>query len=121
MLPVHYLRLQKTLYMAFVEGIDRTALYAIEQMLHVRTIPCIVSESELNGALATFRPLAVSPTAVFESTNEPMEMARTTRSYAWQVGAKEVWVVRSGQFIWIRMQTEQENKDILFQSFSESY
>lgn len=119
MLPVHYLRLQKTLYMAFVEGVDRTALYAIEQMLHLRTVPCIVSESELTGALALLRPLAAAPTAVFESPNEPLEMARTTRSYAWQVGARNVSVARSGQFIWIRMQTEQENKDILFQSSSE--
>jgi hypothetical protein len=46
-------------------------------------------------------------------------MARTTRSYALQVGAQDVWVARSGQFIWIRMQTEQEYKDILFQSLSE--
>jgi hypothetical protein len=119
MLPVHYLRLQKTLYMAFVEGIDRSALYAIEQMLRVRTVPCIVSESDLAGALAAFRSLASAPTTVFESPNEPLEMARTTRSYAWQVGAKQVWVARSGQFIWIRMQTEQENKDILFQSLAE--
>jgi hypothetical protein len=48
-----------------------------------------------------------------------MEMARTTRSYAWQVSAQDVWVARSGQFIWIRMETRQEYKDILFQSLSE--
>lgn len=116
MLPVHYLRLQQTLFIAFVEGIDRTALYAVEQMLHLRTVPCIVSESELTGALESFRPLASAATAVFEGSNEPLEMARTTRSYASQVGAKKVWAARSGRFIWIRMQTEEEHKDILFQS-----
>jgi hypothetical protein len=105
--------------MAFVEGVDRTALYAVEQMLHLRTVPCIVSESDLLGALESFRPLASAPTAVFENSNEPLEMARTTRSYAWQLGARDVWVARSGRFIWIRMQTQQEYKDILFQSLSE--
>lgn len=119
MLPVHYLRLQQTLYLAFVEGIDRTALYAIEQMLHVRTVPCVVSESELSGALESFRPLASAPAAVFESPNEPLEMARTTRSYAGQVGATEVWAARSGTFIWVRMRAEETFKDILFQSVSE--
>jgi hypothetical protein len=119
MLPVHYLRLQQTLYMAFVEGVDRTALYAVEQMLHLRTVPCIVSESDLLGALDSFRPLTGPPTAVFESPNEPLEMARTTRSYAWQVGATDVWAARSGRYIWIRMQTPREHKDILFQSLSE--
>jgi hypothetical protein len=119
MLPVHYLSPQQTLYLAFVEGVDRTALYAVEQMLHLRTVPCIVSESDLSGALESFRLLASAPTAVFESSNEPLEMARTTRSYALQVGAKNVWVARSGRFIWVRMKTAQEYKDILFQSLSE--
>jgi len=116
MLPVHYLRAQETLFLAFVDGVDRTVLYAVEQMLHVRTVPCIVSESDLCSALESFRPLASAPTAVFESPTDPLEMARTTRSYAWQLGAEEVWVVRSGRFIWIRMNTRQGNRDILFQS-----
>ena len=118
MLPVHYLHLRKTLYMAFVEGVDRTALYAVEQMLRLRTEPCIVAESELLGALESFRLLGSAPATVFESSNEPLEMARTTRSYAWQVGAKDVWLARSGRFIWIRMRTPLEYKDILFQSLS---
>ncbi len=116
MLPVHYLPLQETLFMAFVEGVDRTALYAVEQMLHVRTVPCIVSESDLSCAFESFRPLASAPAAVFESPSDPLEMARTTRSYAWQLGANDVRVVRSGRFIWIRMKTRQGDRDILFQS-----
>ena len=121
MLPVHHLRSQETLYMAFVEGVDRTSLYAVEQMLRLRTVPCIVSESELSDALESFRPLAIAPTAVFERPNKPVEMARTTRSYALQLGAREVWMARSGHFIWIRMQTGQEHKDILFQSLSKAH
>jgi hypothetical protein len=50
-----YLRLQQTLYMAFVESVDRTSLYTVEQMLHLRTVPCIVSESDLSGALESLR------------------------------------------------------------------
>ena len=92
---------------------------AILFAVHLGTVPWIVSESELSDALESFRPLASAPAAVFESPNEPLEMARTTRSYAWQVGAKEVWAARSGGFIWIRMQTKEEYKDILFQSLSE--
>jgi hypothetical protein len=87
-------------------------------MLHLRTVPCIVSESELSGALDAFRPTASAPTAVFESPNEPLEMARTVRSYAWQVGAEEVWATRVGRFLWIRMRTPKGHKDILFQSLN---
>ncbi len=119
MLPVHHLRLQQTLYLAFVEGVDRTALYAVEQMLRMRTIPCIVSESELAEALELLRKTEGALTTVFESPSEPLEMARTARSYAWQLGAKEVWIARTGRFIWIRLLTPQEHKDILFQSLGE--
>ena len=117
MLPVHYLPLQQTLYLAFVEGVDRTTLYAVEQMLHVRTVPCIVSESEQRGALEILRRVEGPPATVFESPAEPLEMARTARSYALQVDAKHVWMARSGRFIWIRLATSMDYKDILFQSF----
>jgi hypothetical protein len=53
---------------------------------------------------------------VFDSPSEAVEMARTTRSYARQVGATDVWMARSGRFIWTRMQCLNEFKDILFQA-----
>src|ERR1700688_1493580 len=55
----------------------------------------------------------------FRKSHRTVEKARTTRSYAWQVSAQDVWVARSGQFIWIRMEPRQEYKDILFPSLSE--
>jgi hypothetical protein len=119
MLPVHYLPLQQTLYLAFVEGVDHTALYAVEQMLRLRTIPCIVSESALRAAFEALHQAGDTPTtAVFDSPNEPREMARTTRSYAWQVGADDVTMARSGRFLWIRLKGDQGCKDILFQSLA---
>jgi hypothetical protein len=114
MLPVHYLRSQQTLYIGFVEGIDHSALYAIEQMLRMRTVPCIVSESELLAALDVLRRADADLATVFESPCEADEMARTTRSYARQVGATNVWMARSGRFIWTRMQCTNEFKDLLF-------
>jgi len=116
MLPVHYLPLQETLFLAFADGVDRTVLYAVEQMLHVRTVPCIVSESDLEFALEAFRPFAGAAPSVFERPNNPLEMARTSRSYALQLNAKEVWAVRSGRFVWVRMKAGAGHKDILFQS-----
>jgi len=119
MLPVHHLRSAQMLYIGFVEGIDRTALYAVEQMLHLHTVPCIVSESELLLALESIRRAEAEPATVFDSPSDPVEMARTTRSYARQVSATDVWIARSGRFLWIRLQTAQVPKDILFQAFGE--
>jgi len=115
MLPVNHIRIQQMLYLAFVEGIDRNALYSVEQMLRLRTIPCVVAESAYLGAMEELRRVESVPTTVFESPLESREMARTTRSYAWQVGANEVWMVRSGRFIWVRLRNPQGAKDILFQ------
>jgi hypothetical protein len=118
MLPVHHTRIQETLYLAFVEGIDRTALYAVEQMLHLKTIPCIVSESAMLHALEQIRQVSEVPATVFDSPIDAEEIARTTRSYAWQLSAQDVSMVRSGRFLWIRLQTPHTSKDILFQALT---
>lgn len=115
MLPVHHIRAQQELYIGFVEGIDRTALYAVEQMLGLRTIPCIVAESAYLGVIEELRHIEGAQTTVFETGLNTREMAHTTRSYASQVGAMDVSMVRSGQFIWVRLQNAQGTKDILFQ------
>jgi hypothetical protein len=115
MLPVHRTPFVDTLHLAFVEGIDRTSLYAVEQMLRLKTIPCIISESALARALERLHCISSEPATVFESPLEPREMARTTRSYASQVSAQEISVARAGSYLWIRLQTPQYPKDILFQ------
>lgn len=119
LLPVHHLRAAQMLYIGFVEGIDHSALIAVEQMLGLRTVPCVVSESELLSALESLRRAAAEPATVFESPTDPLEMARTTRSYARQVNASDVWIARSGRLLWIRLQTGQMPKDILFQGLGE--
>jgi hypothetical protein len=119
MLPVHHIPLQQTLYLAFVEGVDHGALYTVEQMLHLRTIPCIVSESALAEAFEALHRAGNVPATVFDSPLEPREMARTTCSYAWQVGAEDVSMARSGRFLWVRLYTPEGCKDILFQSLAD--
>jgi hypothetical protein len=90
----------------------------VEQMLRMRTVPCIVSESELLDALEALRRGENDLGTVFDTGFDPAEMARTTRSYARQVGATEVWMARSGRFIWTRLQKPEECKDLLFRGAS---
>jgi hypothetical protein len=119
MLPVHHVQAQQTLYLAFVEGIDRNALYAVDQMLNLKTIPCIVSESAYLDAIGELSRAEDLRTTVFESRFDSREMASTTRSYAWRVGSDDVSIVRSGRFIWVRLQSLQGPKDILFRLFAD--
>ena len=119
MLPVHLLSVQQTLYLAFVEGIDRNALYAVEQMLRLRTVPCIVSESAYREAIEELAQIGDSQSTVFESRFDAREMARTTRSYVLRVGAYDAWMARTSRFVWVRLQTLEGPKDILFRAFAE--
>lgn len=116
MLPVRVALPQKMLYLAFDERIDRTMLYAVEQILRFRTIPCIVPESAMHNALGEVHRIGNPSDTVFESPQEPREMARTTHSYALQLEVSDVWMARSGRFVWVRLFAQQWTKDILFQT-----
>lgn len=80
MLPVHHIPLQQTRYLALMEGVAHGALYTVEQMLHLRTVPCIVSGSTLAEAFEALHRAANVPTTIFDSPLEPCKTARTTRS-----------------------------------------
>jgi hypothetical protein len=116
MLPVHHTQATGTLHLAFAEGIDRSALYAVEQMLQLNTVPCIVSESALRRALEEFRGAITVAAAVFDGPLEIPDVVRTASSYACQVGAQEVSMARSGPFLWMRMRAAKSSKDVLFQA-----
>jgi len=116
MLPVHHTRLAETLHVGFTEGVDHTVLYAVEQMLHLKTVPCIVSESALRKAFEQLQGRTTAAATVFDSVLDVREMARTTRSYASQLSAQDVKMARTGAFIWIRLHSGPSSKDILFQA-----
>jgi hypothetical protein len=114
MLPVQFVSSTRIFYVAFSEGIDYTALYAIEQMLDCRTHACLISRSSMDGELERMGHEARGGDLLFESWHQPAAMAHITCSYALKLGAEEVRIVGCGDYIWVRLECARDFATLLF-------
>jgi hypothetical protein len=114
MVPVQFVAASRTLYIAFCEGIDYTALYAIEQMLNCRTEACLISRSSMDRELERVGREARAGDRLFESWRDPAAMAGITCGYALKLGAEQVHIVGCGEYIWVRLEAGQEVATLLF-------
>jgi hypothetical protein len=103
MLPVEFSELTGTLLVAFSEAVDYRALYAIEQMLEVRTEPCFVGAGALRKALAERAGCGKPNEVVFRGTGDAGASARIVASYAEKVLAEELRMARCGDYLWARL------------------
>jgi hypothetical protein len=117
MLPVRFVAQTNLLFMAFCEGVDYTALYAIEQIMGCRTEPCLISPSLMDLALEQLAHAPRSRDLLFESSREAAEMARIACGYALKLGADDVRIAGCGVYIWARLQRndKEEVTNLLFQ------
>ncbi|MBZ5503172.1 MAG: hypothetical protein LAN59_13200 [Acidobacteriia bacterium] len=116
MIPVHYVASSQSLFLAFSEDIDRTALYSIEQLVGARTEVCVATEAALDHALEDLRAMSRPSEVVFDRIWDPGEMARAVRGYALKLGADELLLARPRKFLWIRMRSSGRAWDLLFRS-----
>jgi len=114
MLPVQFVAATRIFYVAFCDGIDYTALYAIEQMLDCRTEACLISRSSMDRELERMGHEARAGDRLFESWRDPAAMARITCGYALKLGAKQVRIVGCGEYIWVRLDAGVEVATLLF-------
>ena len=114
MLPVQFVAATRIFYMAFCDGIDYSALYAIEQMLDCRTQACLISRSSMDRELERMGHEARSGDLLFESWRDPAAMAQITCGYALNLGADQVRIVGCGEYIWVRLEADRELATLLF-------
>jgi len=114
MLPVQFVQATRTFYLAFCEGIDYRALYAIEQMLDCRTQACLISRSAMDHALERIGHERRPGDFLFEGWRRAPDMARITCGYVLKLGANEVRVVGCGGLIWARLKASQDQAHLLF-------
>ena len=127
MLPVHFMQPTRLLYMAFAEGVDYPALYALEQMLECRTEPCLAPQSALQHALDEIRHQPRPREIFYEVRRDPQgwakparAMARTVRGQAEQTGIHEARLVTCREFLWFRLSDSGGFRDLLFQIVGEN-
>jgi len=114
MLPVEFVPATRLFYIAFCDGIDYAALYAIEQMLDCRTEACIIGRSVLDQAIERLGHERRGGELLFESWRDAAEMARITCSYVLKLGAEDVRIVGCGNYVWVSMQAGRDVQHLLF-------
>jgi hypothetical protein len=103
MIPVALVEATGTLLMAFSEGIDYTALYAIEQLLGYRTEACLICPSVLQKILEELAQRRDASDVVFEHAADVAECARIAGNYSAKLGAEELRFAHCGEHLWIRL------------------
>jgi hypothetical protein len=118
-LPVQFVPSTRTFHLAFCDGIDYSALYAIEQMLDCCTRPCLATRSAVGQALQLIGDERHSGELLFEGWRDAAEMARITCGYVLKLGAEAVRLVGCAGFIWARLSTGPDIANLLFHRPSE--
>jgi len=104
MVPVNFVKSTSTLHIAFSDAIDYTVLYAIEQMFHYHTEPCLITPRSLHKYLAAMAGRNGRSEMVFDHIADATEFARIIRSYAVKMTACSVRLAACGPYIWARME-----------------
>jgi len=113
-LPVHHTPESNTLYLAFMNRIDHTLLYAFEQMTGCRASPCVASEGAVIGALERLNQIARPRETLFDSVRKAHEMAATTVNYAAKLQALSIQVTCATNHVWFRFRGRDAWHDLLF-------
>ena len=102
MVPVHHLPTSQHLYVAFVDRINYSALYAVEKMLECHTEPCLADQSQVLQALKELRSRPSPVEVLVDNISDPWEMASTILAQVIRLGATDVRVSGFDGFIWVR-------------------
>lgn len=111
----------RILHLAFRDRVDHTLLYAVEQMLHCRTFPCVATGAAIQAQLEEFRKLSTGKDTSFDTVRESPEMTLTICNYAMELQAKRLVVARAGSYIWVRFFRAEAARDLLFRILPDNH
>jgi hypothetical protein len=103
MVPVSFVESTATLLIAFADGVDHSALYAIERMLDCRTEHCIIPPSLLRESLVAMSERRCSTDFVFERVSGIAEFVSIVSNYAIRVSAREIRMATCSPYNWVRL------------------
>lgn len=116
MVPVHYLPHSQILYVAFVDRVNYSALYALQKMLACRTEPCLALQSQLLQALKELANRHQPVDIAEDITADPWEIASAISDHAAKLRAMDVRVSGFGGVIWARILAPSGHTDLLVQT-----
>jgi hypothetical protein len=116
MVPVHYLPGSHHLYMAFVDRVNYSALYAVEKMLECHTEPCLALQSQVLQALKELRSWPRPMEVLVNDISDPGEIARRILDHAKRQAATNIRISGFDGFVWARILSLPQYADLLFQA-----
>jgi len=116
MLPVHHISTSQHLYVAFIDRVNYSALYAVERMLACHTEPCLASQSQVLEALNQLRARPHPVEVLVDNVSDPGEMANSIMAHSARLGSTEIKVSGFDGFIWARLFAQSQFTDLLFQA-----
>jgi hypothetical protein len=115
MVPVHHVRTSQQLYLAFVDRINYSALYAMDKILQCHTEPCLAVQSQIAQALNDLRDNPRSVEVLVDNITDSREMAGAISAQYDYLTATDVRVSGFDGFVWARLLTPSGYTDMLFQ------
>lgn len=115
MVPVHHLPTSQHLYVAFIDRVNYSALYALEKMLNCRTEPCLAVQSQVCKALEELRAKPRPTEVLVAAICDPESMASTIVAHSDRLGSTDVKLSGFDGFIWARIEHAAGYTDLLFQ------
>lgn len=115
MIPVHLIPTSQTLYVAFVDRINYSALCALEKMLACRTEPCLAAQSHIRNALGEIRNRPPRFETFVDNVSDPANITNAVLTQVERLNATGLKVTGFADFIWARIFSEFEYTDVLFQ------
>lgn len=115
MLPVHFIEKTNKLVVGFAQMVEHRILATIENMLGCGVIPCFITPEDFAGQFKNLQVVHqdAEDEVVFEQRATLPEIARITRSYAWQTGALNARFGICSEYLWSRLEGPRTAVDIL--------
>ena len=113
MLPIHFVTQTNKLVIGFSEFVEHRILSTIETMLGCTVVPCFITHDEFENQFQSIRMQSCNEEFVFDHPASVQEIARITRSYAWQIGAASASFGICCDFVWSRLRNSDVAVDLL--------
>jgi hypothetical protein len=116
MVPVHHIPTSQHLYVAFVDHVNYSALYAVEKMLQCHTEPCLAVQSQIVLALNELRRTPSPVEVLMDGLSDPWAMASALSALIEKLDATETRVSGFDGLIWTRTVSPSGCTDLLFKT-----
>ncbi len=114
MLPVHFVEADRRLSIGFVSRVQYQILSTIEHILGCDAMPGFITAQDYQRHLQASAFLTRENEIIFDRPMPTAEIARMSRNYVTQLGAKDTRFGMCRDYLWMRIWSRQHETDLLF-------